>query len=352
MKGHLLRSACACATVALIVTGSMRAQQPGNLKPASASLKVPLDYMTSIRELGDGRVLMSELGEHRLIVADLKSGSVVTIGRVGNGPQEYQNAFPVRAAGKDTSFMVDPFGRRWLLLVGDRIVATLPPAHPAVKALASIFVRFDSLGEFLSVAQHKTAVDSESLVLGSTRTGIQRVVGHLPPPIPGAPAGPQAAFSPQYEIYTLSSDGWVVVVRANPYRVDWRDPSGHWLKGPALSYPAVKVNAQEKAVFKQKRAAEGRRELSDSMILWSSTVPPVMVTSDVLVSGDGRAIVQRISTAAHPGTLYDVINRRGLRERQLELAPNELIVGFGKGSVYVITIDQDGLQYLSRHPWP
>ena len=42
----------------------------------------------------------------------------------------------------------------------------------------------------------------------------------------------------------------------------------------------------------------------------------------------------------------------GLLLGQLVLASNQHILGFGAQSAYVITTDDDGIQRLTRHPWP
>jgi len=49
--------------------------------------------------------------------------------------------------------------------------------------------------------------------------------------------------------------------------------------------------------------------------------------------------------------LYDVIDHRGHRVRQLRLEPGTRILGFGVGCVYTVTTDDVDLQYLGRHRW-
>jgi hypothetical protein len=45
------------------------------------------------------------------------------------------------------------------------------------------------------------------------------------------------------------------------------------------------------------------------------------------------------------------VNRRGVLDGQLVLAPNEHIVGFGATSMYVAVSNDDAIQHLERHPW-
>jgi hypothetical protein len=46
------------------------------------------------------------------------------------------------------------------------------------------------------------------------------------------------------------------------------------------------------------------------------------------------------------------VNRRGALAARLTLGAREHVAGFGRGAVYLIDTDQDGIQRLSRHAMP
>jgi len=48
---------------------------------------------------------------------------------------------------------------------------------------------------------------------------------------------------------------------------------------------------------------------------------------------------------------YDVVSRNGTLVRRIETALNVRIVGFGAGSVYLATEDNDGLVTLGKSSW-
>lgn len=89
-------------------------------KPADAFLSEPFGSIHSIRELADGRVLISDASsENRLVVADLRTGRVRLVGSNGAGPGEYrQKGALFGLSGDSTLFVNSPArGRWWLLLV-------------------------------------------------------------------------------------------------------------------------------------------------------------------------------------------------------------------------------------------
>jgi hypothetical protein len=105
------------------------------LKPADAKLDEEFTQITSVRELSDGRVLVTDGRENRVVVADFKAGTVMQIGRNGQGPGEYQSTGMLRAIGGDSSLMVEARVGRWHLFDGPKLALTLPPDAPIVTAI-------------------------------------------------------------------------------------------------------------------------------------------------------------------------------------------------------------------------
>jgi len=108
------------------------------------------------------------------------------------------------------------------------------------------------------------------------------------------------------------------------------------------------MNDREKQVFAERN--RWARNATD----WPEVLPPfdTSPTSPLLTAPDGVLLVRRLPTAEQPETRYDIVDRRGALLGQLVLASNQHILGFGAQTVYVITTDDDGIQRLTRHPWP
>jgi hypothetical protein len=59
----------------------------------------------------------------------------------------------------------------------------------------------------------------------------------------------------------------------------------------------------------------------------------------------------RAAPAAAKIVTYDVIDRAGAVVEHVTLPLQHRVVAFGKGAVYVVRQDEDGLLHLQRHPW-
>jgi hypothetical protein len=53
-----------------------------------------------------------------------------------------------------------------------------------------------------------------------------------------------------------------------------------------------------------------------------------------------------------PEVRYDVIDRQCELVGRIVLDDGQRVLGFGQGTVYIVTTDDDGLEWLSRHRWP
>jgi hypothetical protein len=334
------------------------------LAPANASLREEFSVITGARELKDGRVVVTDPREGRIVVADLGAGTVVQISRKGEGPGEYPRALPVRPVGGDSSVLIDS-PRRWLVFDGARIVATLPPDAPAVAATKGLVRGVDAQGFVYSadfVAGGKQIGDSTALLRVSRATGHVDTIVRL-----AALVAKQASAANKDGFFEFSipaigtaeeavpfPDGRLAVVRVNPYRVDWRTMDGRWIRGAALPFVAVAMDEQEKRAYMARVAAASGKPASppESITGWPTTVPPYQSPTTLFAAPDGRVLVPRMPSSAHPETRYDVVNRRGTLDGQLVLPANERIVGFGTTSVYVAATDDDGIQRLRRSPWP
>jgi hypothetical protein len=338
-----------------------------------ARLEEEFSALLSIRELNDGRVLIVDAKDTRLVVADFATDQVRQIGRQGRGPGEDAMLSSIQALAGDSS-LISTLDRRWLLLEGSRIVATMSPDAPAIAAARGNITGADHHGRLHDTHEppQKSGVrkydsrDSLHVLLIDRRTAridtvaqlmtyrhtterevdadgnvVRLMITHSPPLAVGEHA-------------LLFPDGWLAIARLAPYRVDWRSPAGEWTRGAPVAVPAVRVDGREQHAFMARLAKQRNTpavESPDTQSGWPEVVPPFQFMP-LLPASDGQLVVRRTPTAAYPGTRYDVIDRRGVLTLQVVLRENEHIVGFGRRSVYVVETDDDGIQRLRRHAWP
>jgi hypothetical protein len=346
-----------------------------SLQPPNASLEQEFTAITSVRELGDGRVLLTDPRDKGLAVADFVRGSVEQIGRRGSGPGEYQMTTSLLALTGDSTMMSDLAARRWLLFAGARIAGTVPADAPAVAATQGLVLSADRLGYVLTRVGTRPAVSSGTRDLGRGDSAlivrVQRSTGSRDTiaAIRVAPARVTTTTNAKGEIMSASvrrmpwsvgeeallfPDGHLAVARLEPFRVDWRAPSGTWTRGSALPVPVIRMTDREKRALMQRTAeATGRPvESPDTHSDWADVVPPFAQAPALLAAPDDRLLIMRFRSADFPDSRYFVVNRRGGLDAELRMPPNERIVGFGRASVYVTVTDDDGIQRLRRHPWP
>ncbi len=339
---------------------------------AGSPLPAPTDILnaefstvSAVRELSDGRLLVIDERERRLLVVDWRNGTTRVVGREGRGVGEYTEPRVLFSIGADSSLLPDPRSGRWLLLAGDSITGQVTGDAPVLRAirgsprgadghgnvfgleprLAGGVPRLDSL-LLIRAVRASAKVDTLATVLARpvTFTASGTIDPTKPTPIVSNPlsAGEQIAVFP---------DGWVAIARRSPYRVEWIEPNGRRLPGAPLPDERIAVNDREKRVALDAEARlTGRppRDL-DAVGDWPTTVPPFLATP-LLAALDGTLWIRRTQTAANPQVRYDVVDRRGAIVRVVTLDLSERIVGFGRGSVFTTRADADGIEVLRRHP--
>ena len=70
--------------LAVAAATSLQAQVPDLV--AAGSFPESFGYLSNVRELADGRVMVADTLGQVLVVADLQAGTADPIGRVGGGP--------------------------------------------------------------------------------------------------------------------------------------------------------------------------------------------------------------------------------------------------------------------------
>ena len=349
------------------------------LAPATGTHPEEFTFISSLRELSDGRVIASDGRENKLLVLDFRDGSSETIGRVGRGPNEYGMVGSVLPTAGDSSLLGDFMGRRWLLLDGARIVVTVPPDDSALKLTQGFVAGADALGRVMlrttsqpPVGTSETGIhDSSAVTFISRQTGKVDTVAM----VRNNPMRRQVSKNDKGEINFMSimpvgvlvpreepvlfADGTLAVLRIDPFRVDWRSVSGVWTRGAPLPIPRLRVDARERAAFLERNAAVYKPSPTPSPLPpreppkasdFPDFIPPYSAGTQKPGPG-GTLIVRRSKSADFMQSHYFVIDRRGRLVGELTLPANEEIVGAGPATLYVAVKDEDDIIRLRRHPW-
>ena len=355
-----------------------------------------------VRELEDGRLLVSDIGENSLYVVDFQSGRVAKVGTIGEGPGEYQWPGHLFALGGDSTLFTAndaSGGHRWLIMVGDSFVETTNPPEPIFRRLYGTgeeLLGVDRSGRVLGLegfafrpevsgishadadslrflltpgsvfgAEGRTSAgefDTIAEVGGRSRLGVkinrdemifegQRMHTNSRTKSPLASEGEAWLFP----------DGWIAVAHPDPYRVDWRRPDGRWIRGAPLSFTPVKVDEGEKCFAAARRGSDACD--LDRYPGWPENVPAFQMDTDpwrrigpngivLRAAPNGMLLINRTASAAFQENRFDVVDRSGGLRGTIRVPDDRTIVGSGRSSLYVVEKDDMDLLTLSRHPWP
>lgn len=364
----------------LLWAGAAHGQAPPRveLRPSDASFDEEFTQVHAVRELSDGRLIVADQREKRLVLLDPRTGSVRAISRVGSGPGEYQWLHMLVALPADTTLIVDGENQRWLILAGERVVQTISADQALPNALGTELTGADTSGHVTATHLDREIrmrhlregqagvwpdrIDSLVLLRAHRRSGRVDTIGSLRSRSwrmkvsqrPGRVAVLSLNPLESSEQALLFADGWIALARQQPYRVDWRRPDGSVQRGTPVPAATIRVDDREKQYALTRRYGGGTRPptiTADDVPPWPENLPPFLDHA-LFAAPDGRVVVARTQGAAVPEPRYDVIDRRGVVNGQLVLRPNERLAGFGARAVYIVERDVDDIERIRRHPWP
>ena len=361
-----------------------------------ATIDDPFTTITAIQEVAPGKVVVSDFGEKRLVLADLGTGSVRDIGRNGGGPGEWQIAMSVMPGPAGRVYVADPGLRRMHVVdATGKITSSLPfpgadgdptpgasvmtvprasdargrlyftgsPFTPGVRDQPDSvpIIRWDPQTrrtDTLGMIRNDTKVTQSGSPGAGNTTRVMARVG-------GGPFAPMPMWTP-------TRDGRVALVNPSPYRVDFIEEAGRIRRGTPVPYTPLKVTAADRDAYRERQKSsrpmvmrmggggsgvqsigpspgrDGVPSTPDSE--FPATKPPFVGGNAVQVTPEGEVWVLRTRVAGDNTPTYDIFDSIGRLAGKATLKPNSTVVGFGAGAVYVSRQDpDDDLLYLEKY---
>lgn len=379
-----------CTSAMLFSTPTLVAQTPRAItldKPV-AELHDTFTSISSVRELSDGRVIVSDGRDNLVQLADFKTQKLTKIGRDGAGPGEFKSAGKLYPLPNDTTLLADFVNSRFLIIYPDgKAGATRNDdqgpfssassigldergaTYLTVRAVVSkegggpqLVLRFDPRTKHVDTVT--TIVRPTGLFAGASSlgNGMLKMFTNLP-------------FAPE-DVAAVARDGRVAVARFDNYHLEWFARDGKKTVGPSVKFTPIEINAAERRAFLEKQvrpgtitvqnnpngvvpvAPEGPRKAlhtaetyDDKGMTWPARKPP-FVANALSIDGAGRAWVLRTMPHDAPGLSYDVFDGAAKLAFTVTLPPKTKIIGFGPKSLYLAFTDEDDLQHLHRYVAP
>ncbi len=376
-----MRSLPLLLAVASVVTTTPTRPLPAQtlrLDTPDATLDESFSLVRGVRELADGRVLIADWIENRVVLADLRSGSVRLLLREGSGPQETRLPNGLVRHRADSTLLLDQGNNRILLLAPDgRAVRAYNAEAPGRGGVRGA----DATGGLYHVvpswAEGPNALPDDSVRLvrwdpsrdaePTTVATVQGTRWRKDQSPAREPRMPMIGFAAQ-DGWAVASGGAIMIVRTAPYRVEVHARGRAPTIGPAYPVDLRPLRDDDKRRFVAEfnfgspvsgrgengglgrgpaaDAAQIRRQVASAE--WAERFPP-FDAARVIAAADGRLWVGAAVRPDEPSR-YDVFDATGTRVQQVQLRAGRRVVHVGARSVYAVHEDTDGVQTVERYP--
>ena len=344
-------------------------------------------FLNGVRELPGGTIMVADPLAQILLRIDLDASTADTLGRVGPGPQEYQQPDRVFPLPGDSSLLVD-LGKTQLTAIhpdgtfGEGMSMMMPREDGFPDILHPRFV--DGAGNLYHQAGRSrdgTPPDSAAVTRYNRESGRMDTVATVW--LPGTPSRrtQRFGFLPRMlearDDWAVGPDGRVAVIRAADFSVEWTFSDGRRVVGPPHVFEAGAVNREDKeALLADGRSSGismttavsrtgGIQSMSMSRGLpnsgdapgvddfeWAETFPAFR-NDRTLISPRGEAWVERWVPVGS-NTRLEVFGEEGSWKGSVVLPPRRQLIGFGQGPsggevAYLVRTDEYDLKWLERY---
>lgn len=392
---------CIAAFVVPMLSLSAQGSSRTLLKP-EAEHSEPFSLITAVRELRDGRVLVTDAKDKVVQLVDLKANRGTKVGREGSGPGEYGLPMGMMPMPGDTSIVFDPLNGRYLTILPDgkpgktfRLEDGAPPPPPepagaprrgggqmiqsprAVDGQGRLYfesspIVFGPNGPIASDSAAVMRFDRKTYRY-DTLAFVQLQKGAASVTTTGSAGNQNVSVRmgnnqpfPARDSWTVLPNGTLVIARVKDYHLDIVSPSKQITKTAPVPFTPIKVGEAEKKEYRDAQKAPAgvgiTRSVDNGKVTtgtapvapaeepkeWPSVKPPFTMNG-IYAAPNGDIWVSRSRAAKDETPKYDVFSAAGRLTGTVAFPKRTRIVGFGAGgAIYTIRTDEDDLQYLQR----
>jgi hypothetical protein len=389
------RALVALAAFCALTAARPLAGQVRSLGAPDAVHRQDFALVNTVRELADGSVVVADPLSVVVVRLDPSLHRADTLGRRGEGPEEYLQPDAVWPLPGDSTLLVDLGNARLTVVAPDGTfqrtrpitLGSFEPGRPltslipqGVDGAGAVYVRGSGMGTMDGGALPDSApvlrvAPGSDTAREVIRVKIQRLVRESSGPASDRQERITAVPLSPVDVWGVAPDGRLAVARAGSGALEWIAPGGARVTGPPLDVRPVPVGDAEKEAWAEERESRGggigiqvevengRAQVSYARMAgrggadpgaddrpWPHTMP-VFVDEPVRIDPLGRAWARR-SQPAGRAPLYDVFDGSGARLFSVRMPEDRRLVGFGGAALYAVRIDPFGLQTLERYALP
>jgi len=345
-------------------------------------------FLNTVRERSDGSLLAADPLSQVVLRLDMAAGTADTIGRVGQGPDEYMQPDQVFPLPADSTLLVD-IGKVQFTIIDPQggfhsgMKMAAPSDDGRMNLVMPQFV--DGMGRVYYTASgglnEEGPMDSLRIVRYDREAREATDIGEVwrPEPIVTRSGDNVRMMSVQMagrDDWAVGMDGSFAVVRAEDYSVEWHYPDGRVVEGPPIPVATQSISEDDKLAYLENRGSGGlmvsvsqsssgamemgmsrggggmRPEWNLADFEWAEEFPAFRPDRS-RVSPEGHLWVQRWLPPDETPRM-DVFDGSGQKLGTVELPPARELIGFGttedgSPAAYLVRTDEFDLKWLERY---
>lgn len=355
---HGPMSALALVGLAGCATAEKPASNEVHLDSASAAIG-GLEYMGAVAELPDGRVVIPQSSVPSVLIANLETGTLDTLGRSGDGPGEYRAPYlPVVRRGLPGA--LDPMQHRITTWNPDgSLESTI-----SILDIGSFDLRMDTLGYLYAEQPSSAGFIVSGQEIDSTSPKDSTWIYRMHPPDAGrdtvarlhdigwAVVSYHGGVTRLRRLYAspdqwgVLPDGWLWILRGEQNRVDRRSPGGTWTIGEPRAWTPVRTTDADRVYF------AGTWIKAEDSVLKPMADAKGPFRDGAVAAPDGEVWAQLNDVAGDSTARYELFPENGPSTRTVTLPGGRKVITVTSKHVYAVHEDADGFQVIERFRRP